>query len=267
MAALQSAKESLYSATQLKPRVTPAIDPVKLDNQPANANSVAANLHYHAGRVFEMQDSLESAAVHYRDALARTPDDVRLLASYARVQDRLGNLAEADALYRRAIEINPNDASSYNDLAMCYARHGNLDMAMGTLQRAIRLDPNHKLYRNNLALILVDAGRPDDAFQQLVAAHGEAIAHYNLGYMLLERNSRDVAAGHFRRALELNPQLSAAQQMLEELHRGASRVGLAPNPQGPAPSNEAPQPHPALTRLPRAMPSSNLAGGFGDTVR
>src|SRR5262245_58439941 len=34
MATLKSAKDSLVSAAQLKPQVIPAVDPVKLDNQP-----------------------------------------------------------------------------------------------------------------------------------------------------------------------------------------------------------------------------------------
>jgi tetratricopeptide (TPR) repeat protein len=267
MATLKSAKDSLYSATRIKSPVTPVRDPIKLDNQPSNVNTVAADLHYHAGRVFETQNSLDVAASHYRDALARTPNDVRLLTSYARVQDRMGNIAEADTLYRRAIDLNPNDAASYNDLAMCHARHGKLDIALGTLPRAIRLEPQNKLYRNNLAVVLVDSGRPEEAFEQLAAVHGEAIAHYNLGYLLLERNSRDAAAAHFRRALELNPQLNAAQQLLQELHQGAVQAGVLPAPQA-APAVQAQVPsHPALTRLPNTSPSSNLAGGFGNAVR
>jgi tetratricopeptide (TPR) repeat protein len=202
---IQRAKSSLADTMRIEPKVIPAADPVKLDNRPADTSSVAADLHYHAGRMFETQGS------------------------------------------PGAIELNPGDGSSYNDLAMCHARHGNLDIALGTLQRAIKLEPGNKLYRNNLALVLVDAGRQQEAYQHLVAAHGEAIAHYNLGYMLLERKSTEAAASHFREALSLNPQLAVARQLLDELQRTTAKSTPAPTTPTVSAFSEA---HPSLTRLP-----------------
>jgi tetratricopeptide (TPR) repeat protein len=248
LASFQRTRESFVDAMRIQPKVIPAADPVKLDNQPADMNSAAADLHYHAGRMFEAHGSTEVAAAHYRDALSRAPNDVKLLTGYARIQDKLGNVPEADAAYKRAIELNPSDGSAYNDLAMCHARHGNLDVAMGTLQRAINLEPGNKLYRNNLALVLVDSGRQDEAFQHLVAAHGEAVAHYNLGYMLLERKSQEAAAAHFRQALALNPQLNVARQLLDEAERAMAQMA---QPMHVHPAVSAPTTwHPSLTRLP-----------------
>jgi Tfp pilus assembly protein PilF len=136
---------------------------------------------------------------------------------------------------------------------MCHARRGNLDVALGTLQHAVLLDAKNPLYRNNLALVLVDAGRPEDAFQQLVAAHGEAVAHYNLGFIQLERNMRDQASAHFQRALALNPQLDVARQMLDSMRQvpqqAASGRGAGLPVAGPT---SAPSVNPSLTRLPRA---------------
>jgi tetratricopeptide (TPR) repeat protein len=254
LGSFQRARESFVDAMRIQPKVIPAADPVKLDNQPANMNSVAADLHYHAGRMFEAYGSPEVAAAHYRDALSRSPNDAKLLTGYARIQDKLGNVPEADAAYKRAIELNPSDGSAYNDLAMCHARHGNLDVAMGTLQRAINLEPGNRLYRNNLALVLVDAGRQQEAFQHLVVAHGEAIAHYNLGYMLLERKSQDAAAAHFRQALALNPQLNVARQLLDEAERTMSQMASPPqvHPAVSAPTTW----QPSLTRLPSPAAST-----------
>ncbi|MGE3779703.1 MAG: tetratricopeptide repeat protein, partial [Pirellulaceae bacterium] len=217
LASMRQAGTSVAKSLQIQPKVIPAPDPVKLDSFGAADQSVAAELHYHAGRVFETQNSLPSAAAHYRDALARSPRDVKLLVSYARVLDRMGNVQEADKLYRQAIEIDPNNASTYNDLAMCHARHGNVDLALGTLQRAVRLEPANPLFRNNFAVVLVDADRHEEAFQHLRDAHGEAIAHYNLGYLLLERNARDAAVFHFQRALNVDPGLDVARDMLLRL--------------------------------------------------
>jgi Tfp pilus assembly protein PilF len=219
-ASLRNTRNSISSALTIQPRVTPASDPTRLDSRPANANLVSADLHYHAARVYEATNSLESATAHYRDALIRSPNDPKLVLSYSRVQDRAGNFQEAEAGYRRAIALAPNDAKAFNDLAMCHNRQGKWDSAIGNLQHAIQLDPANPLYRNNLALVLVDAGRSAEALPQLVAVHGEAAAHYNLGYMLLDRKLTAEAEQHFTRALELNPQLTQARQMLEFMQFG-----------------------------------------------
>jgi Tfp pilus assembly protein PilF len=107
---------------------------------------------------------------------------------------------------------------------MCHNRQAKWDTAVSNLQHAIQLDPANPLFRNNLAMVLVDAGRPAEALPQLSAVHGEAAAHYNLGYMLLDRKQTQQAEQHFTRALELNPQLKQAQQMLEYLHFGAGQA-------------------------------------------
>lgn len=269
LASLRETRDLLLDAVAIEPHVTPAADPVRLDSQPANAQAVSADLHYHAGRMFESSHSWSTAASHYQSALARSPNDVRLLISHARAQDRLGNFAEAEATYRRAIELSPNDTRALNDLAMCYARQQNWDAAIGNLQRAIRLDPSNPLYRNNLALILVDAGRPYEAFEHLVTAHGEAIAHYNLGHMLLQRNLPTEAEQHFRRALELNPQLAEAQKMLGIVQPTTAGTisepadDTATTQQSPLPMRAALVP----TRLPTTSGPANSAGYFGNSLR
>jgi superkiller protein 3 len=210
-------------------------------------------LHYHAAKVFESNNSLEVAARHYQDAIAKAPQDARLHTAYARLLDRAGRFTDAEAEYRKAIELNPKDASALNDLAMCNNRQQRWDAAVSLLQQAIQKDPGNPLYRNNLALVLIDAGRPVDAFNQMASVHGEAGAHYNLGYMLLDRGKRQEAEQHFARALELNPQLAQARQMLEYVQLGQ----VAQQASGTAPAVQESQtslsrPNAATARLPQA---------------
>lgn len=258
--ALLDSTDLLTEGFRLKPHVVHAVDPVRLDSRPANAAAVASDLHFHAGRVFEGKNSLASAAGHYRDALSRNPNDVPVLLSYARVQDRMGNYAEAEASYYRVLALNPLEASAHNGLGLCFARQAKWDVAMQAIQEAIRLQPENSLYRNNLALILLDVGRVDEAFGQLAAVHGEAGAYYNLGYLLFERQRHEEAQWHFARALELNPHLEQARQMLAEVTVPPSGASGAP------PSYAQALPKPDMSRLPqsagRFSPSS-----FGNPVR
>src|SRR5262249_35617184 len=77
----------------------------------------------------------------------------------------------------------------------------------------VALKPGNAVYRANLGYILWKLSRPDEA----ISAEREALkldnnnftAHYQLGRFLLRTGGRDQiteAAGHLRRALELDPQ-------------------------------------------------------------
>jgi hypothetical protein len=120
-------------------------------------------------------------------------------------------------MYQSALKHHPDNTIVLNDLGLCYARRGMLLQAQSSLERAVRKDPASKLYRNNLALVLVEGGRQEEALKHLVAAHGEAIAHYNLGFMLREKGQLEQATHHLQIALRLNPQMMPARQMLAEL--------------------------------------------------
>ena len=85
------------------------------------------------------------------------------------------------------------------------------------LTKAVDLDPRKALYRNNLARVLVELGQPKPAFDHLIAVHGPAIAHYNMGYFHYQRQQHQEAIRHFAHAAEMDPSLVAARRMLEQL--------------------------------------------------
>jgi len=225
---MAKATSAIRDSFKIKPKVSSAFDPVKLDNQPANPQAVAQDLHYHAGLVFEEQNQPAVAAGHYQEALNAAPNNPKILTAYARTQDRLGNFREAEQWYRRAIERAPSDPMPVHELGLSYHRNGDRESAIGCFQQAVALAPTHSVYRNNLALAYFDAGRKEDAFEQLVAGQGKAMAHYTLA-CLLEKAARqngpvqamagipspDEIQWHLRQALELNPQLASAKQMLQ----------------------------------------------------
>ena len=93
--------------------------------------------------------------------------------------------------FRIAALNNPCCAPAHNNLGISYATAGQLDKARSELCRAVCLKPRKALYRNNLAAVLIDQGRYDWAFRQLLAVHGSAIGHYNLQYMLSLKFSDD----------------------------------------------------------------------------
>jgi tetratricopeptide (TPR) repeat protein len=214
----------------------PADDPVSLQSK----GKPGIELYVAVARLDEEQGNFAEAEAQYRRALQQAPNDLRPLLGYARLQDRLGRTEEALKLYQRAAHAHPQEPPVFNNMAIHYARRGALREAIGAMDRAIQLRPYEPRYRDNMAMLLVEADRPQEALFHMQAVHGEAVAHYNLGYLLNKKGRTAAAAQEFAIALRLNPGLTAAHQWLDRL--GAPHgPGAEPPRFGPPAAPEEPR--------------------------
>lgn len=222
--AQQPAKPSLLasisSALTIKPKVIPAEDPLSVTGK---QGKVDPEVYVSAARLYENQGEFDAAAGQYRKALEVAPKSLPALIGYARLQDRQSKFDEASRLYKKAIAAHPQSATAYNDLGLCQARHGQPEAALEHIQKAIQIEPANKLYRNNAASVLVDMGRSTEAFEHLVLAHGEAVAHYNLGFLLFQRDKTEQANQQFALAVEKDSSLVQAREMLNRTSGVAGR--------------------------------------------
>ena len=193
----------------------PPVDPIALSHK---SPPPSADLFVSVARLRERGGNADEAVEYYQKALSVAPDHRGALLGLARLEDRQGRYEAAIGLYRKAIELHPNDPTPHNDLGLCYARKGQFVKAAEALQQATRLAPEGKRYRNNLAAVLVELNRTNDAFNELTAAHGPAIAHYNLGVLLQQRGETEPAARHYAEALRHDPQMQAARARLVALN-------------------------------------------------
>lgn len=219
LAGLRSATASIDKALTIEPKVIRATDPTSLAGQTMN---VGPDLHYQAARVYESQNNIPGAISHYQKALEKSPHDPLILVSFGRLYDGQGELQRAEVLYQRALQVAPNNAKIENALGICYAKQGNLESALAHLYRASQLQPQSTRYKNNMANVLCDAGRMDEAYAQLVSVHGEAGAHYNLGYMLLHQGKQEGARRELEFALRADPNMKQARAMLKSLEPNPS---------------------------------------------
>jgi tetratricopeptide (TPR) repeat protein len=167
--------------------------------------------------------------------------------------DRQGRFDEAIERYRDAVAEHPDSPAAHNDLALCYARGGRLDESVETLARAVSLKPDNELYRNNLATVLVEMGRTDEALDQQMQVHSEAVAHYNLGYLLHQRGHDAQAADQFAAALRIDPKMRLAGDWLTRLgYRTPPTPSVAP------PANAVLSDAPAASVPPSAATSPEL---------
>jgi Tfp pilus assembly protein PilF len=204
-----------------KPKPQPKIevhdDAIALSKEPRRG----PELHLAMGRLYEQSNRRAEAAKEYDEALRLGQKNPAVLSAYAQYKARSGQFDEAIRYYQQAIKLTPNDPSLYNDLGLCYARRDRNPEAVSQLMRAIQFQPDNPLYRNNIAAVLVEMNQSDEAMRHLLAVHPEAVAHYNLGYLLHKKGQSVPAAQHFAYALQRDPTLEPAKYWLD-------RVGANP---------------------------------------
>ncbi len=232
--AMKRAGQSVANSMHPKPKVVPANDPTSLNS---NSGPLNPDVFVAAGKIHEQRGNFDAAQQQYHKALQSAPHHLPALLSSARVHDRREQFDEAVGQYQRAIQAHPRSSVALNDLGLCYARQGRSRESADVLARAIAIDGTNSRYRNNIAAVLVEMGRADDAYHHLAQAHGPAVAHYNLGVFLYQRQQTEQAAHHFAKATELDPSIAAAQQMVQRL---ASQPRSGRNFQAQRPTQTSP---------------------------
>lgn len=247
VSAFNRTKESL--SRSMKPKIVKAYDPTRLDSKPI---SLSAGVYCSTAILFERRGDHQKAKELYERALTVDADHFDTLIYYARHLDCKGQFEQATHSYQRATQVQPDNPSAFNDLGLCLARQGALEDSLTALRCAVALSPKSKLYRNNIATVLVKANRPNDALFDLVTVHGEAIGHYNLGYLLNNQGQLRAARFHFSTALAKDPTFQSAREML-------ARITLANRPldqQAPAANWQPPEHWPPSQNISHAWRQS-----------
>lgn len=187
-------------------------------DRPLHAAAAApANSLIRQAKVAEQQGDTEAAAEAYRQALAKSPNDRRVLINFARLKHRSGDLDGSIVTYQQCLKYHPNDAVALNDLGLCYSRKNQLEQAIEHVTAAVKARPDSKRYRNNLATLFVESDRLEDSLDILSDMQGEAIGNYNVGFLLSRRNRGTEAVSYLQRALQLDPTLAPAHSLLAEV--------------------------------------------------
>jgi hypothetical protein len=254
------------------PNVEPAADPVSLSTKA----KPSPDLYVAAARLSEKAGKTAEAERHYQRALRIDSQHAGALVGYARLKDRQDQMEEATRLYQQAARAHPKSALILNDLGLCLARQRKFHESLAALERAIQLEPKKWLYRNNIAMVFIEMGKTDAALAQLKAVQEEAVAHYNVGYILQKKGDLQAAATHFAKAIEKDPSLTEARIWIAKLQekpastvqpapRIASdkRVGpaLQPASRGPATSPRELKAAPARSTTPTIGPRLAAPGG------
>ncbi len=207
-----------------------------------------AETYVNHGIVLEQLQRYEHACAAFAACLARAPDDKRALRGLGTVQLRLERFEDADASLRRLNALHPYDPETLGNLGIAAQAQGRSADAERYLRAAVdcadakpalrqslllllnktprdeaareafrdilRNDPEAWKLEIHIAHRLLDIGRLEQTRQLLedmLAVHSDNWQVWNeAGVVYLRHAKHDEAIAHFNKAIELDPQSSAA---------------------------------------------------------
>jgi tetratricopeptide (TPR) repeat protein len=167
----------------------------------------------------------DQARKAYQQALSIDPTNLEALSALARLYAKIGDREKAVATYEKAVRANPKKMELWYELGMSHAQQKEWDAALQNLRKAVELDPENRTCARSLGFCLARAGQIDESVAVFAKFDGEAAAHYNVARMLHHMNQDDLSKQHLRLALQLQPDLTAAQQLISSLE-GRSEATL-----------------------------------------
>jgi tetratricopeptide (TPR) repeat protein len=197
----------------------------------------------------DQQHLREQARRAYQQALKLDPKNLDALSSLGNLYVTLKDYPRACETFHKATELAPQKASTWYELGMCQSRMKDWQPALTALQKSVELEPENRQYVHSYGYCLARAGQYDASLAAFVRLDGQAVAHYNLGRMLLHMKEETLARQHLQQAIELDKDLVAASELLNQL---GQRVTMG------APSPIIPASYEKVTPAERAVPLEEL---------
>lgn len=204
----------------------------QLDRQPPDDKSLGL-----AASIYESENDTPHAVELLRKAILQSPRDIGNYLDFA-------TLSYAHASYSAGIDMLdagltqlPNSAQLYMARGVLYGESGEYDKAVADFQKANALDPKVSATLTAEGIVQSQQHNIDAAIQsfrvQVQKNPQDAIAHYLLAEALSERGDAagsSVLAEEIRiakRAVELNPKLREARDLLSSLYLRSGQKELA----------------------------------------
>lgn len=165
----------------------------------------------------ERERMLDQARAAYQQALDTDPNFVPAWEALGRLYVTMEQPERAVATYQKALEKHPKEASLWYALGMCQSRQRQWEPAVEHLRKALELDPENRPYAHALGFCLARAGRYDESLACFRKIESPAQADYNLARMLHHLKKDDLSKQYLQLALQADPQMGPARQLLAEL--------------------------------------------------
>jgi tetratricopeptide (TPR) repeat protein len=174
-------------------------------------------LHLAYARWQETLGNLVEARESYELALGDNPKSADAILGLARLDQLNNRNFEAEQRFLKALKLKPNDPNVLDAVGQYYATQERWDRSIELLTQAVQITPQDTTHRFNLAVAMARAGRVNEAMPHFSQTVGDAEAHYNVGYILYQQNDLIGAERHLLQAVVSHPELTQAQEMLDQV--------------------------------------------------
>jgi Tfp pilus assembly protein PilF len=222
---LGTAAGSAYSKT--KTMVTSAFTttPIASESDPTSLSGkppiIGPELYVASAANYEVANNFTKAEEAYNKALQIEPNNIAAILGSARLANRQKNSELAIEMYERAEKVDSNNTAIYAELAQVYADQNNLAQAKDQMQKAVNLEPDNRSHRQKLAGILLDQGQSTAALQEIQQVETPAMANYQMAYLYASRKNIPVAQQYLQTALQIDPNLKPARDLMGTLQNSA----------------------------------------------
>ncbi len=156
-------------------------------------------------------------------AISLQPKSAAAYKIFGKALQSTGKLEEARQCYLKALQLQPNLAEVHANLGSLSAQQQQWQAAISHYQKALELNPQFAGAYRNLAKVFERMGQPAAAaiswYQALTLEPqaGTAEQYLTVGNAVFQQGNIDEALSCYRRAIELNPNLSQAYHNVAEL--------------------------------------------------
>ena len=178
---------------------------------------------------------LEAAAQHFRRAMTLDPSDPTPVLDLANLRAAQQRPDEADELLRHVRELRPHDPTTLQDVAEALRKQGRFEESLTAYLAVLEIDTAYALAHAGMGDALFRLARYEEALESLAQAltlqpdlSAAGSLHRLMGRAAHELE-RPGAAGHFERALQLEPRDAEALDYLAMLRFGEQRYEAALN--------------------------------------
>ena len=163
------------------------------------------------GVIAQCKGNYQVAEQFLKAAIKANPNYLSAWVNLANLFQAQGQLCEAVKCYQQVLAMEPNLVAVHNNLGYTLQQQGKLSEAITCYQKALEIQPSCLEAEVNLANILFIQGKLSPEKQK-----DYALVNYEFGIARQQGGDLDNAVTYYQQAISLNPDLTVAQEKLQE---------------------------------------------------
>jgi tetratricopeptide (TPR) repeat protein len=178
---------------------------------------ITADTRFAAGQLAESEGNYSAAVDEYQQAVKLNPRHQLALYRLGVVYTQFKQWDQAIDSWQKYVAATNQAAGAYGNLGFCYELSGKAALAESAYQAGIKKEYLNLLCRTNYGLMCARQGRTQDAVTIWHPVLSDAQIHYNFASVYQLEGRKTQAKAEYQRALDLDPNLTDAQQRLASL--------------------------------------------------